>query len=147
MIEFLEVNLVYFQSRCRLKRLPPTCSHVNENKCMTVYEKTGVTDSRPHHDSSHAVQQHKAKLKKLHLDNATKISVAHVRFVLQPSVFEILPAIERRGCDLLYNRWGNSQPRGKPRRQQILFCDIQIKVVISHRQVYVYHTDLLPLKI
>ncbi len=34
---------------------------------------------------------------------------------------------------------------GKPRRQQILFCDIQIKVVISRRQIYVYHTDLLPL--
>ncbi len=24
---------------------------------------------------------------------------------------------------------------GKPRRQQIIFCDIQIKVVISHRQI------------
>ncbi len=35
----------------------------------------------------------------------------------------------------------------KRRRQQILFCDIQIKVVISHRQIYVYYTDLLPLKI
>ncbi len=40
-------------------------------------------------------------------------------------------------------RWDS----GKPRRQQILFCDIQIKVVIRHRQIYVYHTDLLPLKI
>ncbi len=38
---------------------------------------------------------------------------------------------------------------GKPRRKQILFCDIQIKVWISRRQIYyyVYHTDLLPLKI
>ncbi len=36
---------------------------------------------------------------------------------------------------------------GKPRRQQSPFCDIQIKVVISHRLIYVYHTDLLPLKI
>ncbi len=35
----------------------------------------------------------------------------------------------------------------KPRRQQILFYDIQIKVVISRRQIYVYHTDLLPVKI
>ncbi len=41
------------------------------------------------------------------------------------------------------DRWDS----GKPRRQQILFCDIQIKVVISCRQIYVYHTDLLPLKI
>ncbi len=30
---------------------------------------------------------------------------------------------------------------GKPRRQQILFCDIQMKVVISRGQIYVYHTD------
>ncbi len=35
---------------------------------------------------------------------------------------------------------------GKPRRQQIPFRDIQIKVIITHRQIYVYHTDLLPLK-
>ncbi len=41
------------------------------------------------------------------------------------------------------DRWDS----GKPRRQQIFFCDIQIKVVISPRQIYVYHTDLLPLKI
>ncbi len=45
----------------------------------------------------------------------------------------------------MYNkkdRWDS----GKPRRQQILFCDIQIKVVISRGQIYVYHTNLLPLK-
>ncbi len=45
---------------------------------------------------------------------------------------------------------GNKKDRcdsGKPRRQQILFCDIQITVLISRRQVYVYHTDLLSLKI
>ena len=41
------------------------------------------------------------------------------------------------------DRWDS----GKPYHQQILFCDIQIKVVISHRQIYVYYTDLLPLKI
>ncbi len=34
-----------------------------------------------------------------------------------------------------------------PERQQSPFCDIQIKVVISRWQIYVYHTDLLPLKI
>ncbi len=36
---------------------------------------------------------------------------------------------------------------GKPARQQSLFCDIQIKVVINCSQIYVYHTDLLPIKI
>ncbi len=41
------------------------------------------------------------------------------------------------------DRWDS----GKPRRQQIFFCDIQIKVVTSRRQIYVYHSDLLPLKI
>ncbi len=40
------------------------------------------------------------------------------------------------------DRWDS----GKPCRQQILFCDIQIKVVISRRQIYVYHKHL-PLKI
>ncbi len=34
------------------------------------------------------------------------------------------------------DRWGS----GKPRRQQILSCDIQIKLVISRKQIYVYHT-------
>ncbi len=53
-----------------------------------------------------------------------------------------------------YNRHVNSNNNkkdhwdsGKPRRQHILFCDIQTKVVISHRQIHVYHTDLLLLKI
>ncbi len=41
------------------------------------------------------------------------------------------------------DRWDS----GKPRRQHILFCNIQIKVVISRMQIYVYHIDLLPLKI
>ncbi len=41
------------------------------------------------------------------------------------------------------DRWDS----GKPRRQQILFCDIQIKVEISQRQIYVYYTDLPPLKV
>ena len=41
------------------------------------------------------------------------------------------------------DRWDS----GKTPRQQILFCDIQIKVVIRHWQMYIYHTDLLPLKI
>ncbi len=41
------------------------------------------------------------------------------------------------------DRWDS----GKTRCQQIHFCDIQIKVVISRRQIYEYHTDLLPLKI
>ncbi len=41
------------------------------------------------------------------------------------------------------DRWDSR----KPRRQQTLFCDIQIKVVISRRQIYVYQTDLLPLEI
>ncbi len=37
---------------------------------------------------------------------------------------------------------------GKPRRQETTLCDIQIKVVIiNFRQIYVYHSDLLPLKI
>ncbi len=40
------------------------------------------------------------------------------------------------------DRWDS----GKPHHQQILFCDIQIKVAISRKQIYVYHTDLLPLK-
>ncbi len=33
------------------------------------------------------------------------------------------------------DRWDSR----KPRRQQILFCDIQIKVVISRRQYYVQY--------
>ncbi len=41
------------------------------------------------------------------------------------------------------DRWDS----GKPRRHLILFCDIQIKVLISRMQIYVYHTDLIPLKI
>ncbi len=36
------------------------------------------------------------------------------------------------------DRWDS----GKPRCQQILFCDIQIKVVISRRQIYVYGMSL-----
>ncbi len=36
------------------------------------------------------------------------------------------------------DRWDS----GKPRRQQILFYDIQIKVVTSRMQIYVYHSDL-----
>ena len=61
-------------------------------------------------------------------------------------------AVEVRAqCELRYtieiinkkDRWDS----GKPRCQKILFFDIRIKVVISHRQIYVYHTNLLPLKI
>ncbi len=47
--------------------------------------------------------------------------------------------------DHQYNKKDHWDSR-KPRRQQILFCDIHIKVVISWRQIYVYHTDLVPLK-
>ncbi len=63
--------------------------------------------------------------------------------------------LTRKGSSVYVHVWGDNAitkeqdhwDSGKPRRQQILFCDIQIKVVISRRQIYVYHTDLLPLKI
>ncbi len=51
--------------------------------------------------------------------------------------------IKAYSIDNKNDRWDS----GKPRRQQILFCDIRIKLVISRSQIYVYHTDLLALKI
>ncbi len=36
---------------------------------------------------------------------------------------------------------------GKPRRQQTTLCDIQINVtIIKLCQIFVYHSDILPLK-
>ncbi len=61
-----------------------------------------------------------------------------------------IDVLEQQLRDLKAKTWKDKKDRwdsGKPRRQQILFCDIQIKVVINHRQIYVYHTDLLPLNI
>ncbi len=36
----------------------------------------------------------------------------------------------------------DSWDSGEPRRQQILSCDIEINVVITHWQIYIHHTDL-----
>ena len=47
----------------------------------------------------------------------------------------INPTMQRISRFNKKDRWDSE----KPRRQQILFCDIQNKVVISRRQIYVYH--------
>ncbi len=43
--------------------------------------------------------------------------------------------------------WTAGTAENPAANKKILFCDIQIKVVISRSQIYVYHKDLLQLKI
>ncbi len=88
----------------------------------------------------------------MHSSNANKTvaigkGVVQKKPVLPKTVLRFPGAFLRSASSEAKQERPQGQRKTPPPTNQIIFCDIQSKVVLSRRQIYVYHSHLLPLKI